>query len=194
MVLIVIDSLFYCLIPFVITSAFSFLTLIKLTKTTATFEEPFESRKSVKFRSRSNTAGSSFKSDKTEIRNDDSSRLYKSQQKNNTSNFKSTLMVGVIFTLLKNLIIKIFFIACNQKLMSIPISYLILSFPIAVIIIQGWFIKLSKTENLNSLYSITYCIGKILMYTNTSTNIFCYILFGKGLVFFYFVFTLKFLF
>lgn len=64
--------------------------------------------------------------------------------------------------------------------MSIPISYLILSFPIAVIIIQGWFIKLSKTENLNSLYIITYCIGKILMYANTSTNIFFYILFGKG--------------
>ena len=103
MVLIVIDSLFYCLIPFVITSAFSFLTLIKLTKTTATFEEPFESRKSVKFRSRLNTAGSSFKSDKTEIRNDNSGRLYKSQQNHNTSNFKITIVVGVIFNKFKKI-------------------------------------------------------------------------------------------
>lgn len=65
--------------------------------------------------------------------------------------------------------------------MSIPISYLITSFPIAVIIIQGWIIKLSETENLNQYFTIAFTIGKILMYVNTSTNIFCYILFGKSL-------------
>ena len=67
--------------------------------------------------------------------------------------------------------------------MSIPISYLILSFPIAVIIIQGWVIRnmTSASENVSSAYSIAYCIGKILMYINTSTNIFFYIFLGKGL-------------
>lgn len=65
--------------------------------------------------------------------------------------------------------------------MSIPISYLITSFPIAVIIIQAWIIKISETENLNHYFTIAYCVGKILMYVNTSTNIFCYIFLGKSL-------------
>jgi len=125
MIFILIDSLFYCLIPFVITSAFSFLTLIKLTRTTTRFDEPFESKKSIKFNRRSNTTGSSLRSNLTEMRNgngngsgnDDSNRLYKSQQKSNTSNFKITIMVRIYFfsCAKKNILsLKLFLLYCMQ--------------------------------------------------------------------------------
>ncbi len=65
--------------------------------------------------------------------------------------------------------------------MSVPISYLITSFPIAVIILHGCWIKFSNSENSNDSFSIVYYIGKILMYVNTSTNIFLYICLGKSL-------------
>ena len=47
---------------------------------------------------------------------------------------------------------------------------------------HGCWIKFTNSENLNNSFSISvYYIGKILMYFNTSTNIFLYICLGKSL-------------
>ena len=68
-------------------------------------------------------------------------------------------------------------------LMAIPISYLILSFPIFIILIYGWIMRVFHSNGMEASYSfdIACVIGTVLMYIDNSINILFYTVLGKNL-------------
>lgn len=118
-ILTLIDSLFYCLIPFVVTSVFSGLTLVQLTKIKSIDENPNEGNlTNIKFKKRVNaslksvtkTESTSSSINHRTIRyssikrhqnprysNKEGLQMYKSNQRATSSNLKNTIMVILIF-------------------------------------------------------------------------------------------------
>ncbi len=69
-------------------------------------------------------------------------------------------------------------------LMAIPIGYIILSFPIFIVLIHGWITRILYSEALvrdSYSFNTAYTIGIILMYIDSSINILFYIMIGKNL-------------
>lgn len=131
LILILTDTVIYCLLPFMITILFSFLTLITLINS------------------------KTKKSDAANIRINSS--------KANKSNLKITAM-----------------------LMALPISYLITTFPIFLIILKGFkHVLFNNKENVfkNDTINndIEFSITKAIMYINNSINILIYVFLGKTL-------------
>lgn len=155
--IILIDTVFFSLFPFLITSVFSLLTLVRLIRTKA-----FNKKQEMNQKNLTNTntlrinhsSACLYKRESTVNKNS----LVNVKSYHHISNFKYTLM-----------------------LISVPISYLITLFPINAIIFQGWLIKLNGVENLYENFGTAYSVGKILMYLNSSTNFIFYILLGNNL-------------
>lgn len=74
-------------------------------------------------------------------------------------------------------------------LMALPISYLVTTFPIFLIVIHGCILHLRNKDNNNwsgfinhtDDFQLAYALAKIAMYINNSINILFYILLGKNL-------------
>ena len=154
-ILTLIDSVFYCLIPFLTTILFSSLTLFNLLKPKP-FTRNHTTSGSLSYGSNYSEAYNLvvFSTKRNELAENTTSRRRTIKHK---SNVKITIM-----------------------LMSIPISYLITTFPIFVILIHGWLIRIFKQES-TVYFDTAYCIGTILMYFDNSINILLYIFLGKGL-------------
>lgn len=69
-------------------------------------------------------------------------------------------------------------------LMALPISYLVTTFPIFLIVIHGCILirdTAGRRATYQSDYNFVYTLAKSFMYVNNSINILFYILFGKNL-------------
>ena len=167
-----IDSVFYCFIPFLITFLFSILSLLRLFKGTSVDSKSKEPEMVlINSRNKSSTAtlntsvSLSTMSDRNKRVRSDSTRtanlaqleLYKINNKT-SSNLKLSVMLLVL-----------------------PISYLITTFPIFIIIILQLKINQFKKSTASSNYETELAIAKMFMYVNNSINILFYIFFGKSL-------------
>lgn len=172
LVLTLIEFLFYCLIPFVVTFGFSFVSLIRLLSTQKTQTEivVLNSRRRYIHYIKCNAERTSFDSTKSSK----SKKFWLSDQPiANVANGRY-LRKSEMYILGSN--------PSNLKLsimlISLPVSYLISTLPIFIIIIMQFFPKFNYTKT-NSGAEIT--IAKTFMYINNSINIFFYILLGKRL-------------
>lgn len=221
-ILFLIDSLFYCLIPFLFTILFSILTLIKLLKLKSSESKSNDgsadgnrpSRRPIFNRNRRRPLNKQISAPPSTV-NNSSAKSYLRTTEFSSSNFNYSLSsINANVDHLTNIngaggtgslrcnggqMVKFYKIHSNGKgnashsnvkltlmLMALPISYLITTFPIFLIIINGCL--LSKFKFLSTLafldknnFSLAYSIGKIFMYINNSINILLYILFGKNL-------------
>ncbi|CAF1025997.1 unnamed protein product [Brachionus calyciflorus] len=182
MALLSIDSLFYCLIPFLVTILFSSLTVFKLIQSKtmmnrsneteilrqnslrcrAMFRKRDSAKRSIvnydiKRKSLHSTVSSNFDVKYSPFRIN-LTKSYSPKTTNHSSNLKITIM-----------------------LMALPICYLITTFPIFVIIIYSWFISHFSLVK-DDVYDLdrAYAITKIFMYVHNSINILIYIFFGKS--------------
>jgi hypothetical protein len=187
------DSIFYFLIPFIITFVFSFLTLINLIKSKSFYTQ--------------NATNGSSKSNRSDIssRDDDSNNLLQNakgqkpavhleiskclyEPKKPESN---TIVLGSNeLAITRSLIVKVDVRNTNLKnkssnlkstlmLMALPISYLITTCPLLIVIIQAKIVDEIKKDHNN--YDTAYSIATILMYVNSSINILFYVVLGKNL-------------
>ena len=142
LLIMLLDSLFYCLIPFLVTIFFSILTWIKLIMT----RRSNSTQLAVVVVNAANISASAEEINTlTKINTKQSSKL------------KMTVM-----------------------LLTLPISYLLTTFPIFVIILfQLNFNYFRKKNSYN--YETEFAISRMLMYINNSINILFFILFGKSL-------------
>lgn len=179
-----IDTVFYCLLPFIITTVLSSLSLYKIIKTNRhrrSNSAGIENLKSVSIATLTKKSGHqlvviensmaltklsarSSHMDKREVPLNESlisAHVKNVKNQNRANNLKITLM-----------------------LLAIPLSYLITSFPIFVILIHGSLARIfSQADSLKTSYSFNtaYTIGTILMYIDNSINILFYIVIGKNM-------------
>lgn len=190
-----IDSVFYCLIPFLITILFSSLTIIKLIQSKTSINKSNETQllrqSSLRDRERSffkrNTNLIDSARFKSSINYDIKHRsfqsiIYSSASAGTESTTQSQTSAN------RKQLTKIFSASSKPSssnlkitimLLALPISYLITTFPIFVIIINGFI--MNRFNNVSTNFGKAYAIAKIFMYVNNSINILIYILFGKSL-------------
>lgn len=186
-VLLSIDSIFYCLIPFLVTIIFSSMTVIQLINSRRKMKQ---SNQTNLLRHNSIKSAASFRKDSSMDRSikKNSAILFDLKRKslnsviNSTidlqaSPFKKSLIKRQISRSQHSSNLKV-----TAMLMALPICYLITNFPIFIIIIYSWFLsrfKLMKEGQVDQLDK-AYAIAKIFMYVHNSINIFVYIFFGKS--------------
>lgn len=201
LILVSIDSLFYCLIPFIITIMFSGLTLIRLINNSSTSTSAvFKSSKSVSSTSNNRNVSLRIHKETQRISIRSKREKFKSNQVTvETDSLGSSELPNTdsIRTKFKKQRIEIQKSSSRSKssnlkttvmLMALPISYLITTFPIFIISIHGWILSNFRTNKRGNMfrdeeydYATFYSIAKMLMYINNSINILFYIVFGKSL-------------
>lgn len=216
-----IDTVFYCLIPFIVTTLFSSMTLYTLlnakkkrafcdsescqsygTSLVRRYKKNDDSvslRLNAKESKVPRKSSSVRKSNITELKSLENIILttLMANDQSRRSSALSTRSVGstVSFNFQKNKLTEKKFKSTLKAqstkksnfrttimLTSIPINYLVTSFPIFVILICGWVLRVLKKDNGDISYSLNqaHSIGIILMYIGSSINIFFYILLGKN--------------
>ena len=180
-----IDSIFYCLIPFVITILFSGLTVFKLIQSKTSMNKSNETeilrKNSVKSPASMRRRGST-RSRKSTVNYDTTrksfhSALFSSFDTQSSSSYRPNLNKMYSIKTLYSSNVKI-----TIMLMALPICYLITTFPIFMIIIYSWFVKNFSRVQDGHLPQMdrAYAIAKIFMYVHNSINILVYIFFGKS--------------
>ena len=185
----VIDSLFYCFIPFLITILFSGLTLVTLIRKKSAFNNLASQMRT-----------SESKIGLFEIRKNEKNtfrRILKNRYFIPCKSIKSIKNENSEEILIENLPIKDSqppvegMLRTNAKkssnlkitfmLLSLPISYSITTFPIFIIILFQLKYNYLNKKNTSNNFETEFSIAKMLMYFNNSINILFYILFGKNL-------------
>lgn len=216
-----IDTVFYCLIPFIVTTLFSSMTLYTLlnakkkrafcdsesqsygTSIVRRYKKCDDSvslsRLNVKESKAPRKSGFVRKSNITEEKSLENiiltTEMVDDQYRRSTTLSARSVGSIVSFTCQKNKLTEKKFkstlksrstkmsnLRTTIMLTSIPINYLVTSFPIFVILICGWVLRVLEKDNGDTSYNLNqaYSIGIILMYIGSSINIFFYIFLGKN--------------
>ena len=161
------DSIFYCLLPFILIFIFSFIAIFKLihTKSVKSLDVKAIRKLSTRNRMESNVVNSEIKETNYSANKiSNFKRNYENIKLKRKSNLKITIM-----------------------LLSLPICYLLTVLPIVVLILIGWIDRQTRSDDAEEkdetshYFEIAHSIGSVLMYVNSSINILLYILFGKNL-------------
>jgi hypothetical protein len=165
------DSIFYCLLPFILIFIFSFIAIFKLIKTKSVKSLDVKAIRNFSIKSR---CESNISSEVKEI----------CCNVNKISHFKETFNLNRNYNNIKlkhksNL-------KTSVMLLSLPICYITTVLPIVILILIGWIdrqrISSDEIEEKDEKYfEIAHSISSVLMYVNSSINILLYILFGKNL-------------
>ena len=171
LILTLIDSVFYCFIPFLITFLFSILSLIRLSFPSSKNNET----EMVLINSRNKSSSSTLnKSVSVTTMSDRVNNKRVRSDSTRTANMAQLEMYKVNNKISSNLKLSV-------MLLVLPISYLITTFPIFIIIILQLKINQFKKPIESNNYETELAIAKMFMYVNNSINILFYIFFGKSL-------------
>jgi hypothetical protein len=216
--LMILDAVFYSFIPFLITLAFSNLTLIKLIKMSTigklavnndsrftnntanrnqimSLEKKKNSKIAFIFSEKKNKKAKNsntvvYKNSKIEFADGNPNSLQNSNSIQRTEcNKNSQTEHDQIYSIRNEKLIKLISPLIKKKktsgfkttlmLMTLPISYLISTFPVFIIILLQFINNVIRDQAEND-YETEFSISKLCMYLNNSFNILCFMLFGES--------------
>jgi len=198
-ILTLLDSIVFCFCPFLISMLFSTLTLIHLIKRNQSTTNTSEFNKTDQSAIKKIISRTSFNSKLEKVSLYDLNRSQKRMSNLSITSMETNVQnnglkknrrfdsifssIDIHYNDLNSMVIN------NAKnssafrltlmLMSFPISYLVCTLPIFLIIsfkLIDYYLKLGNTK-----YDVPFYLAKCFMYINNSTNIFLFILFGKNL-------------